>query len=86
MDPTVSPKDADFRPTLETSLIGEWPTKPNFKRVFKWISCLPSVKRNGIYIIVENKKIPYGTQGNCIEYYYNLTTKESGFTEKISVE
>lgn len=46
-----------------------------------------SGKKDGkIIITVENKKIPYGTQGNAIEYYYDLATKESGFTEKISVE
>jgi len=43
-------------------------------------------KDDRIIITIENKKIPYGTQGNAIEYYYNLSTKESGFTEKISVE
>lgn len=41
--------------------------------------------KNGIYLVVENKKIPYGTQGNCIEYYYIPSTQESGFTEKRSV-
>lgn len=39
-----------------------------------------------ITLIVENKKIPYGTQGNCVEYYYTISTSESGYIEKISVE
>lgn len=47
---------------------------------------LSGKKDNKIIVTIENKKIPYGTQGNGIEYYYDLTTKESGFTEKISVE
>lgn len=47
---------------------------------------LSGKKDNKIVVTIENKKIPYGTQGNGIEYYYDLTTKESGFTEKTSVE
>ena len=38
-----------------------------------------------IYIVVENKKIPLKAKGRYIEYYYNLSTKEGGFTEKSSI-
>lgn len=47
---------------------------------------LSGKKNNKIIVTIENKKIPYGTQGNAVEYYYNLSTKESGFTEKTSVD
>ena len=45
-----------------------------------------TIKDNkGIYIIMENKKIPSGTKGRYIEYYYIYSTKESGVIEKISI-
>lgn len=37
----------------------------------------------GIYIVVENKTIPYGTKGSGIEYYY---ATETGKTGKIETE
>lgn len=48
-------------------------------------SDLTKKQNNKIYVVVENKKIPSGTKGRYIEYYYNLSTKESGFTEKSSI-
>ena len=45
-----------------------------------------TIKDNkGIYIIMENKKIPSGTKGRYIEYSYIYSTKESGVIEKISI-
>ena len=35
----------------------------------------------GIYLVVENKDIPYGTKGSGMEYYYIPTTKETGVIE-----
>jgi len=47
---------------------------------------LTGEKDNKFIITIENKKIPHGTQGSFIEYYYNLTTKESGFIEKSNID
>ena len=47
---------------------------------------LSGKENDRIYLIIENKKIPSGTQGNCIEYYYTLSTNESGYNEKTSVQ
>jgi len=41
---------------------------------------------NKIIVIVENKKIPQGTMGHYIEYYYDIKTKTSGFIEKSSLK
>ena len=41
---------------------------------------------NKIAVIVENKKVPQGTVGHYIEYYYDIKTKTSGFIEKSSLE
>lgn len=37
---------------------------------------------NRISVIIENKKVPTGTIGNYIEYYYDIKTNISGFIEK----
>lgn len=37
--------------------------------------------KNGIYLVVENKTIEYGTKGSGLEYYYIPTTKEKGVIE-----
>ena len=37
---------------------------------------------NRISVIIENKKVPSGTIGNSIEYYYDIKTNTSGFIEK----
>ena len=34
--------------------------------------------KNGVYIVVEDKSISYGTEGAGLEYYYIPTTKETG--------
>ncbi|MDO4963752.1 MAG: hypothetical protein Q4E75_06645 [bacterium] len=34
--------------------------------------------KNGIYLVIENKNIPYGTDGSGIEFYYIPSTKEQG--------
>ena len=34
--------------------------------------------KNGIYLVVENKEIPYGTSGSGMEYYYIPSSKEAG--------
>lgn len=34
--------------------------------------------KDGIYIVVENKDIPYGTEGSGLEYYYIPSTGETG--------
>ena len=45
-----------------------------------------TIKDNkGIYIVLENKKVPFGTKGRYIEYSYIFSTKESGFIEKSSI-
>ena len=41
---------------------------------------------NKISVIIENKKVPSGTIGNSIEYYYDIKTKRSGFIEKSSLD
>lgn len=41
--------------------------------------------KNGLYIIIENKKIPSGTKGRFVEYYYIPSTNESGLTELSSI-
>jgi len=37
--------------------------------------------KNGIYLIVEDKTIPFGTSGHTLKYYYILSTKEIGVTK-----
>lgn len=37
--------------------------------------------KNGIYVVVENKNIEYGTKGSGLEYYYIPSTKEKGVIE-----
>lgn len=39
----------------------------------------------GIYLVVEDREIPYGTMGSGLEYYYIPTTKEIGVIETIGV-
>ena len=39
----------------------------------------------GIYVVVENKNIPYGQEGSSIEYYYIPATKEVGSIKDIGV-
>ena len=41
--------------------------------------------KNGIYFVVENKDIKYGTKGSGLEYYYIPTTGETGIIETIGV-
>ncbi len=41
--------------------------------------------KNGIYIVVENKDIPYGTEGSGLEYYYIPTTGETGVIKTVGV-
>lgn len=47
---------------------------------------LTIIKDNKIVITIKNKKIPSGSEGHIIEYYYNLTTKESGYIEKSNID
>ena len=44
-------------------------------------SNLSGISNNEIYITIENKKIPYGTKGRFVKYYYIPTTGESNFKE-----
>ena len=37
--------------------------------------------KNGIYFVVENKNVPFGTLGSGLEYYYIPETKETGVIE-----
>jgi len=41
--------------------------------------------KNGIYLIVEDKTIPFGTSGHALKYYYILSTKETGVTKLIGI-
>ena len=41
--------------------------------------------KNGIYIVVENKDIPYGTEGSGLEYYYIPSTGETGVIKTVGV-
>ena len=38
-------------------------------------------KKEGIYVVVENKDIPFGTKGSGLEYYYIPSTGETGVIE-----
>lgn len=41
--------------------------------------------KNGIYILVEDSNIPYGTEGSGLEYYYIPETAETGVIKTIGV-
>lgn len=41
--------------------------------------------KNGIYMVIENKNIPYGTEGSGLEYYYIPETEETGLIKTIGV-
>ncbi len=42
--------------------------------------------KNGIYLVVENKDIPYGTKGSGLEYFYIPATGETGVIETNGVK
>ena len=41
--------------------------------------------KNGIYVVVEDNNIPYGTKGSGLEYYYIPQTNETGVIKKDGV-
>lgn len=73
-------KITDMNDQVVATFEHKWDTK-----VYEFHSALSGWytenNKNGIYLVIENLTIPYGTKGSGLEFYYIPSTKETGIIE-----